>query len=236
MKRYKSILESKYRSPMDNYITPLIDLGFKLSINRESDEKLFLMLNPHIDLTLKDKLEIFNEYLTLLDRVKEDFHISNHSIHFNSDRDVKIYITRKYNHENLPKELGMNKEVELAYNSILSSIGENDTLSLESFKEVGVNIHDYKVYTFNLEEGSPNLGSFSSKWSWISILDDGRVILPILRGIKSQNATTLPFTERDINWFKRILWVDQGDNHRIESEEFNILHKKSQKELRDIYN
>ena len=79
------------------------------------------------------------------------------------------------------------------------------------------------------------VGSSSYDWGFVSIWDDGRVDLPILRGRKSHRRTELPFTEEDIKWFNRINWIDEGNRFLENREEFDRLHEKSQRELREIY-
>jgi hypothetical protein len=107
-----------------------------------------------------------------------------------------------------------------AYDSIVASLKEGERLEPYRIGE--------RFIIFDKRSG------ISGTLMWITIYSDGRVSLPILRGQKSQRRIELPFTEQDIKWFKRILWVDNHYTPKSE-EEFDLLHRKSQQELREIY-
>jgi hypothetical protein len=66
---------------------------------------------------------------------------------------------------------------------------------------------------------------------WTTISKSGQIILPILRGRKSQKRTELPFNDSDINWFKRLLELDDVYG----SKENRWIEGASQEELREKY-
>lgn len=203
-------------NPTAEYIVHLEDLGFQAKLDDSRP--------GHLDLNLKSKdlsdeliMEIMNEYLTLIERLKEEWTIISHSISFFNNNNISISIDRKI--KSISEEFEMSTEQKFAYDLICSTLKSNQYLKIDRFSDSWIEF--YKCNSISCS-------------SFISIYNDGRISLPILRGMKSQGKTELPFTIEDIKWFKRILWTDTNYNKSIE-DEFDTLHRKSQKELREIY-
>jgi hypothetical protein len=111
------------------------------------------------------------------------------------------------------------KEQEIAYNAVLKVISPKK-LRLDSIRGDGWMYFD-KMDTETI-----------SISDWTTISKSGQIILPILRGRKSQKRTELPFNDSDINWFKRLLQLDEND---YQSAEYNQFNGSSQEELREKY-
>jgi hypothetical protein len=207
------------KNPIADYTVQLEDLGFVAKLDDSDIGHLELNLKSK-DLTDEFKMEIMDEYLTLIERLKDEWIIKSHLITFFNNNNVSIVIDRKV--KDISQEVEMSPEQKLAYDSICSTIDSSQSLRI------------YRISGTWIQFNKFNSRTSSSDIMWISIYGDGRVELPILRGRKSQSVTELPFTIKDVKWFKRILWVD--DNYKRSTEdEFDILHKKSQSELREIY-
>jgi hypothetical protein len=213
IKTYK-IYESKILNPVEKYLLPLYDLGFEEV--KESNSLGLVEISMKIE-NPKDEflLEVFGEYLALIDRLKSDFTITGYNIIF-SQSGIKISFKRKVT--DILQEIEMDTNQKIAYDVILKCLNEGERLSVEHIWEnsISFNVHN---------------GSYGTLFVGIS----GRISLPILRGYKSQHRTDLPFTDEDINWFKRIRWIDEGNRWMKNREEYDTLHEKSQQELREIY-
>lgn len=167
-----------------------------------------------------------NEYFTLIERIKDEWTVKNHLITFFNNNNVSIVIDRKV--KDISQEVKMSPEQKLAYDSICSTLKSTQSLQI------------YRISGSCIQFNKFDSRTSSSDLMWVSIYGDGRVKLPILRGIKRQSVTELPFTTDDINWFKRIIWIDNNyttSNRpgQPSKEEFDILHDKDQTELREIY-
>jgi hypothetical protein len=222
IKTYK-IYESKILNPVEKYLLPLYDLGFEevkgMGVRVQESNSLGLVeISMKIE-NPKDEflLEVFGEYLALIDRLKSDFTITGYNIIFGQSS-IKITFKRKVT--DILQEIEMDTNQKIAYDSILKCLNEGERLSVEHIWENSI--------SFNVHNGSYGTG-------FVSIHSSGRISLPILRGYKSQHRTDLPFTDEDINWFKRIIWIDEGNRWMKNREEYDTLHEKSQQELREIY-
>lgn len=215
MKYLKShlIYESKLLDPIEEFIVPLLDLGFK--VKTDSNNPGFSYLSIELDNPSDGLLsEIFSEYLTLIDRLKEEYVLTNHSILFGKGV-ISIEIKRKI--KDIFDEVQMTPAQKTAYLAVLSALKPGEFLEVRRITTTGIQ--------FDKKYGI----SGDSMWTWIH--DNGQIDLPILRGRKSQSRTELPFDSRDVNWFKRIII----DNSTLERKEFDTLHSSSQEVLRQIY-
>lgn len=211
LKTYTKLFESKL-NPIEEYIQSFIDLGFVLD-NSGGIGVTELNLEKKLD---SDTLsEIFNEYLTLIERLKEIYKLNSYNISF-SDSGVTIKLTRFI--KDLQEEFQMTEAQKTAYDAILSTLKEGESLRVSSIDEHSISfVKCINTYCMG----------------FVDIHDSGKVRLPILRGSKSRRVTE-PFTAEDVNWFERIIWID--DNYKSSTiKEFDILHSKSQQELREIY-
>lgn len=214
LKKFNKVFEAKL-NPIEEYIQEFLDLGFVLDKNDYSGVSNLNLTST--DLNDDILTEIFNEYLSLIGRLKENYKLQSYSISFD-ESGVSISITREV--KSIESEVEMTEPQKKAYDSVVASLKEGERLEPYRIGE--------RFIIFDKITG------ISGTFMWITIYSDGRVSLPILRGQKGQRTIELPFTEQDIKWFKRILWVD---NHYTPEnrEEFDLLHSKSQQELREIY-
>ncbi len=219
LKTYTKLFESKFLNPVEDLLLPLYDLGFEppSTMDIAVPEPGYMKISMKIQNSNDDfLLEVFGEYLALIDRLKSDFTLLNHGITFSG---TSITITFKREVTDPLQEIEMEPAQKIAYESISKCIGERESLKLGEMTPHFIKFDKHKGNSYS---------------SFISIGSDGKVKLPILRGSKSRELTELPFTEEDINWFKRMLWLDSG-NLVFNTEEFNLINSKSQKELREIY-
>lgn len=213
LKRFNKVFEAKL-NPIEEYIQEFLDLGFVLD---NTDYSGVSKLNlTSTDLNDDILTEIFNDYLSLISRLKENYKLQSYSITIN-ESGVSININRKV--KSIEEEAQMTEPQKKAYDSVLASLKEGD------------NLVPYRV-TNNFIIFDKLSGYYNTSM-WITIYSDGKVSLPLLRGRKSKKNTDLPFTEQDIKWFKRILWVD--NNTATDRGEFDRLHNSSQQRLREIY-
>ncbi len=215
MKYLKShlIYESKLLNPIEEFIVPLLDFGFtyKTDDNNPNVSYLSVELTNSSDELLSD---IFSEYLTLIDRVKEEYVLIDHSILFGKEG-INIKIKRKI--KDIFDEVKMTPAQKTAYLAVLSALEPGEVLKVNRIATTGIEFDKWKGVYGN------------AMWTWIC--DNGQIDLPILRGRKSQSRTELPFDSRDVNWFKRIII----DNSTLPRKEFDTLHSSSQEVLRQIY-
>jgi|688.fasta_scaffold366638_1 hypothetical protein len=214
LKSYK-IFESRL-NPIEDYIQSLLDLGFVLTQDNDSPGLSNLRLNKR-DLDDSFLSEVFGDYLELVDRLKEVYKLISYNISF-SDSGISINIHRVI--KDLNDEVEMTEPQKIAYDSVVASLNEDESL---------------RVY--RIGNGFIIFDKVSSRYAdvmWVTISSDGKINLPILRSSRSQSRTELPFTEEDIKWFKRIMWIDNNLNSSTRGE-FDILHRRTQQELREIY-
>ena len=218
MKHIKSyqIFESRL-NPIEDYIQSLLDLGFVLTQDNDNPGLSNLRLNK-IDLDDSFLSEVFGDYLELVDRLKEVYKLISYNISF-SNTGISINIHRVIKHLN--EEVEMTEPQKISYNSVVASLNEDESLRV-------YRIGDGFIIFDKVSSGRYSTGM------WVTISSDGKINLPILRGSRSQSRTELPFTEEDIKWFKRIIWIDNNLNSSTRGE-FDILHRKTQQELREIY-
>jgi hypothetical protein len=214
LKSYK-IFESRL-NPIEDYIQSLLDLGFVLTQDNDSPGLSNLRLNKR-DLDDSFLSEVFGDYLELVDRLKEVYKLISYNISF-SDSGISINIHRVI--KDLNDEVEMTEPQKIAYDSVVASLNEDESL---------------RVY--RIGNGFIIFDKVSDRYAdvmWVTISSDGKINLPILRSSRSQSRTELPFTEEDIKWFKRIMWIDNNLNSSTRGE-FDILHRRTQQELREIY-
>jgi hypothetical protein len=214
IKSYK-IFESRL-NPIEDYIQSLLDLGFVLTQDNDSPGLSNLRLNKR-DLDDSFLSEVFGDYLELVDRLKEVYKLISYNISF-SDSGISINIHRVI--KDLNDEVEMTEPQKIAYDSVVASLNEDESL---------------RVY--RIGNGFIIFDKVSDRYAdvmWVTISSDGKINLPILRSSRSQSRTELPFTEEDIKWFKRIMWIDNNLNSSTRGE-FDILHRRTQQELREIY-
>ena len=213
LKKYNESSEIKLLYPIEEFIVPLIDLGFKVKNDDNNPGVSHLSIeldNPSDDLLF----EIFTEYLTLIDRLKEKYVLTDHSILFGKGV-ISIEIKRKI--KDIFDEVQMTSAQKTAYLAVLSALKQGEFLEVRRITTTGIE--------FDKQDGICG----DVMWTWIC--DNGKIDLPILRGRKSQSRTELPFDSRDTNWFKRIII----DNSTLKGKEFDTLHNSSQEVLRQIY-
>jgi len=203
-------------NPIQDYLTDFIDLyDFEIE-------------TPDMgvcDLTLKstdyDPHRILSLYQELISRLADDdyelkggshTYISFYKemVHIRIERVVKKS-SDEYKFES--------EDQELAYKSILKVI---------SPKKLRLDQINNGFMKFSKMDSK-----FSSTYQWITIDRSGRVFFPILRGSLSQRRSQLPFDERDINWFKKLLQLDKDGYN---TSEYNLMAKITQEELREKYN
>jgi hypothetical protein len=206
LKSYK-IFESRL-NPIEDYIQSLLDLGFVLTQDNDSPGLSNLRLNKR-DLDDSFLSEVFGDYLELVDRLKEVYKLISYNISF-SDSGISINIHRVI--KDLNDEVEMTEPQKIAYDSVVASLNEDESL---------------RVY--RIGNGFIIFDKVSDRYAdvmWVTISSDGKINLPILRSSRSQSRTELPFTEEDIKWFKRIMWIDNN---------LNSSTRRTQQELREIY-
>jgi hypothetical protein len=215
LKKYK--LYESYINPISHYITDFID------------EYDFEIDTPEIgvcDMVLRssdyDSQEILGMYNTLLARLEDDdYELKEGNYTFISFYKKMVHIRIERIVKDSSKEFKFEtKEQEISYNSALKAISP-DKLRLDYIRPDG-------WMNFSKMDADDKYG-FSE---WICITKHGQIILPILRGRKSQRKTELPFNDSDINWFKRLLELDEND---YQSAEYNQFNGSSQEELREKY-
>jgi hypothetical protein len=215
LKKYK--LYESYINPISDYLTDFIDLYD------------FEITTPEMgvcDLTLKsdqyDAQQILSLYQELISRLEDDDYELKGGAHtYISFYKEMVHIRIERVVKDLSKEFKFEtKEQETAYNAVLKVISP-DKLRLDYIRPDG-------RMTFSKIDADDEDG-FSE---WICITKHGQILLPILRGRKSLRVTELPFNDSDVNWFKRMLELDQNDYRSAEYNEFNGL---SQEELREKY-
>lgn len=215
LKKYK--LYESYINPISHYITDFID------------EYDFEIDTPEIgvcDMVLRssdyDSQEILGMYNTLLARLEDDdYELKEGNYTFISFYKKMVHIRIERIVKDLSKEFEFEtKEQEIAYNSVLKVISP-DKLRLDYIRPDG-------WMTFSKIDADDEDG-FSE---WICITKHGQIILPILRGRKSQRQTELSLNDSDINWFKRLLELDKDD---YRSTEYRWMGGATQEELREKY-
>jgi hypothetical protein len=215
LKKYK--LYESYINPISDYITDFIDLyDFEIDTPDIGVCDMVLRSSDY------DSQEILGMYNTLLARLEDDdYELKEGNYTFISFYKKMVHIRIERVVKDLSKEFKFEtKEQEIAYNAVLKVISP-DKLRLDSIRPDGW--MNFSKMDADDEDG------FSE---WICITKHGQIILPILRGRKSQRQTELSFYDSDINWFKRLLELDQNDYRSAEYNEFNGL---SQEELREKY-
>jgi hypothetical protein len=214
LKKYK--LYESYINPISHYITDFID------------EYDFEIDTPEIgvcDMVLRssdyDSQEILGMYNTLLARLEDDdYELKEGNYTFISFYKKMVHIRIERIVKDSSKEFKFEtKEQEIAYNAVLKVISP-DKLRLDSIRPDG-------WMNFSKTDADDKY-RFSE---WICITKHGQIILPILRGRKSQKRTELPFNDSDINWFKRLLELDDVYG----SKENRWIEGASQEELREKY-
>lgn len=213
-----NLINEGFINPISDYLTDFID---------SYDFEIEVIEAGVCDLILKsgceNKIEILGMYQAAIDRMKDDEHIIKDGgtyISFYEGGAVHIRIERQIK-DSMAEYKFDNPAQETAYNALLKCLENGEKLKLETISPNG-------YLTFRKVEGS------FAESNFCTIKPDGKVELPILRGRKSQNNTQLPFDDRDIIWFKRILWANKYPNYK--TDEFGILHRFSQPQLRKIYN
>jgi hypothetical protein len=215
---YKKIFEAKL-NPIEDYIQSLLDLGFVLTQDDNNHHGSSTLRLNKKDLDDSFLSEVFGDYLSLIDRLKEVYKLVSYNISF-SDSGISINIHRVI--KDLNDEVEMTEPQKIAYDSVVASLEVGESLTIDRI--------DDEFIIFNKYQERYR----SSTYRWVVISSDGKITLPILRGGKSQSKTELPFTEEDIKWYKRIIWIDDNYNSSTRGE-FDILHRRTQQELREIY-
>lgn len=215
LKKYK--LYESYINPISDYITDFID-AYDFEIDTPDIGVCDMVLRS----SDYDSQEILGMYNTLLARLEDDdYELKEGNYTFISFYKKMVHIRIERVIKDLSKEFKFEtKEQEIAYNSVLKAISP-DKLRLDSIRP----------------DGWMNFSKIDAKdeysyYGWICITKHGQIILPILRGRKSQRQTELSFNDIDINWFKRLLELDENDYQSAEYNQFNGL---SQEELREKY-
>jgi len=213
LKKYK--LYESYINPISDYLTDFIDL-YDFEID-----------TPEMgvcDLTLKsdqyDAQQILSLYQELISRLEDDDYELKGGAHtYISFYKKMVHIRIERIVKDLSKEFKFEtKEQEIAYNAVLKVISPKK-LRLDSIRGDGWMYFD-KMDTETIAISD-----------WTTISKSGQIILPILRGRKSQKRTELPFNDSDINWFKRLLELDDVYG----SKENRWIERASQEELREKY-
>ena len=212
LKKYK--LYESYINPISDYLTDFID---------EYDFEIDTPEMGVCDLTLKseqyDAQQILSLYQELISRLEDDYELKGGAHTYISFYKKMVHIRIERVVKDLSKEFKFEtKEQEIAYNAVLKVISPKK-LRLDSIRPDGWMYFD-KMDTETI-----------SISDWTTISKSGQIILPILRGRKSQKRTELPFNDSDINWFKRLLELDDVYG----SKENRWIEGASQEELREKY-
>ena len=215
LKKYK--LYESYINPISDYITDFID-----AYDFEIDTPEIGVCDMVLRSSDYDSQEILGMYNTLLARLEDDdYELKEGNYTFISFYKKMVHIRIERIVKDLSKEFEFEtKEQEIAYNSVLKVISP-DKLRLDYIRPDGW--MNFSKMDADYKDG------FSE---WIRITKHGQIILPILRGRKSQRQTELSFNDSDINWFKRLLELDEND---YQSAEYNQFNGSSQEELREKY-
>jgi hypothetical protein len=212
LKKYK--LYESYINPISDYITDFIDL-YDFEID-----------TPEMgvcDLTLKsdqyDAQQILSLYQELISRLEDDDYELKGGAHtYISFYKKMVHIRIERVVKDLSKEFKFEtNEQEIAYNALLKVISPKK-LRLDSIRGGWMYFDKMDTETIAIRD-------------WTTISKSGQIILPILRGRKSQKRTELPFNDSDINWFKRLLELDDVYG----SKENRWIEGASQEELREKY-
>ena len=213
LRKWNESSEVKLLDPIEEFIVPLLHLGFKVKTDNNNPGTSYLSIeldNPSDDLLS----EILFEYLALIGRLKQEYALTDHSILFGKGV-ISIEVKRKI--KDIFDEVQMTPAQKTAYLAVLSALRPGEFLEVRRITTTGIE--------FDKQDGICG----DVMWTWIC--DNGQVDLPILRGAKSQSRTELPFDSRDVKWFKRIII----DNSTLKEREFDTLHDSSQEVLRQIY-
>lgn len=215
LKKYK--LYESYINPISDYITDFID-----AYDFEIDTLDIGVCDMVLRSSDYDSQEILGMYQTLLKRLEDDdYELKEGNYTYISFYKEMVHIRIERVTKDLSKEFEFEtKEQEISYNSVLKAISP-DKLRLDSIRWDG-------WMNFSKIDAKDE----DSNYGWICITKHGRIILPILRGRKSQRETELPFNDSDINWFKKLIELDKNDYRSAEYNQFNGL---SQEELREKY-
>lgn len=215
LKKYK--LYESYINPISDYITDFID-AYDFEIDTPDIGVCDMVLRS----SDYDSQEILGMYQTLLKRLEDDdYELKEGNYTYISFYKEMVHIRIERVTKDLSKEFEFEtKEQEISYNSVLKAISP-DKLRLDSIRWDG-------WMNFSKIDAKDE----DSNYGWICITKHGQIILPILRGRKSQRETELPFNDSDINWFKKLIELDKNDYRSAEYNQFNGL---SQEELREKY-
>lgn len=215
LKKYK--LYESYINPISDYITDFID-AYDFEIDTPDIGVCDMVLRS----SDYDSQEILGMYQTLLKRLEDDdYELKEGNYTYISFYKGMVHIRIERVTKDLSKEFEFEtKEQEISYNSVLKAISP-DKLRLDSIRWDG-------WMNFSKIDAKDE----DSNYGWICITKHGQIILPILRGRKSQRETELPFNDSDINWFKKLIELDKNDYRSAEYNQFNGL---SQEELREKY-
>jgi len=212
LKKYK--LYESYINPISDYLTDFIDL-YDFEID-----------TPEMgvcDLTLKseqyDAQQILSLYQELISRLEDDDYELKAGAHtYISFYKEMVHIRIERVVKDLSKEFKFEtNEQEIAYNAVLKVISPKK-LRLDSIRGGWMYFDKMDTETIAIRD-------------WTTISRSGQIILPILRCRKSQKRTELPFNDSDINWFKRLLELDDVYG----SKENRWIEGASQEELREKY-
>ena len=214
LKKYK--LYESYINPISDYITDFID-----AYNFEVDTPEMGVCDMILKSSDYDSQEILSMYQTLLKRLEDDdYELKEGNYTYISFYKNMVHIRIERIVKDLSKEFKFEtKEQEIAYNAVLKVISPE------------------KLILDEIRGGSMNFSKIDAKdedsyYQWICITKHGQIILPILRGRKSQRETELPFNDSDINWFKKLIELDRND---YRSKEYSWIGESSQEELREKY-
>jgi hypothetical protein len=215
LKKYK--LYESYINPISDYITDFID-----AYDFEIDTPEIGVCDMVLRSSDYDSQEILGMYNTLLARLEDDdYELKEGNYTFISFYKKMVHIRIERIVKDLSKEFEFEtREQEISYNSALKAISP-DKLRLDYIRPDG-------WMTFSKIDADDEDG-FSE---WICITKHGQIILPILRGRKSQRQTELSLNDSDINWFKRLLELDKDD---YRSTEYRWMGGATQEELREKY-
>lgn len=215
LKKYK--LYESYINPISDYITDFID-AYDFEIDTPDIGVCDMVLRS----SDYDSQEILGMYQTLLKRLEDDdYELKEGNYTYISFYKEMVHIRIERVTKDLSKEFEFEtREQEISYNSVLKAISP-DKLRLDSIRWDG-------WMNFSKIDAKDE----DSNYGWICITKHGQIILPILRGRKSQRETELPFNDSDINWFKKLIELDKNDYRSAEYNQFNGL---SQEELREKY-
>lgn len=223
IKRFKNfqILESAVINPIEEYILPFFDSGFEIkTLGHQMPGELSIKLETKNKEGLIS--EIFNDYLTTINRIKEDgYKITdcNFLQYLNND-DLVIEITINREVLEIDKELELTNNQKKSYDIIRKVISEtNIDLSYRYFhlNTAEVPEDENTHILFDLHKEGRKIGDVQ--------IEDENTIIDIWSSTTRLSVKNV--NEKDIKWLKKLFsCLENG-------KEFKEI-KMSQEELRNI--